>query len=379
MNGMGRRIQGEGSVYQRKDGRWVAAITTDEGKKKFIYRKTQKEALKELQLANQAKMQGTLITTKDQKLSDFLTLWLTDTAQPNLRDKTYIRYCELVRLHILPTLGKVTLQKLTPQHLQRLYNKKRQEGYAPQSILHIHRLLHRAFKDAVKWNLMPRNVCNLIDGPKVPRKEMQVLSHEQAHRFLDAAKGDPLETLYVLALTTGMREGELLGLQWKDIHFENGTLQVKRKIARIPHKGFVFSEPKTVKSRRNITLTTMALESLKQHRRLQNEQRLLVGPDWEDYDLIFCNAVGRPIEVGNMTRRSFRPILEKAGLPIIRFHDLRHSCASLLLSLGVHPKIVQELLGHSQISITLDTYSHVLPSLQKEAVQRLDSLLSLGE
>ncbi|GER88894.1 site-specific integrase [Dictyobacter vulcani] len=376
---MGRRIQGEGSVYQRKDGRWVAVITSEEGKKKFSYCKTQKEALKELQLATQAKMQGTLITTKDQKLSEFLTSWLTDTAQPILRDKTYIRYCELVRLHIIPILGKVTLQKITPQHLQRLYKTKREEGYAPQTILHIHRFLHRAFNDAVKWNLMPRNVCNLIEGPRVPKKEMQVLSHEQAHSFLEAAQGDPLETLYILALSTGMRQGELLGLQWKDIHFDNGTLQVKRKIARISNKGFVFSEPKTAKSRRNITLTATALESLKQHRRKQHEQRLAVGPEWEEYDLVFCNMLGRPIEVGNMTRRSFRPILKKAGLPIIRFHDLRHSCASLLLSLGVHPKVVQELLGHSQISITLDTYSHVLPSLQAEAAQRLDTLLSFRQ
>ena len=376
---MERRIQGEGSVFQRKDGRWVAVITTDEGKKKTIYRKTQKEALKELQLANQAKMQGTLITARDQKLSEFLTSWLTDTAQPLLREKTYIRYGEIVRLHVVPILGKVTLQKLTPQHLQKLYKAKREEGYAPQTIRHIHRLLHRAFNDAVKWNLMSRNVCNLIEGPRVPKKEMQVLSHEQALRFLEAAKGDPLETLYILALSTGMRQGELLGLQWKDIQFENGTLQVKRKIARITNKGFVFSEPKTTKSRRNITLTTLAIESLKQHRRHQHEQRLATGPNWEEYDLVFCNAVGRPIEVSNMTRRSFRPILAKAGLPIIRFHDLRHSCATLLLSLGIHPKIVQELLGHSQISITLDTYSHVLPSLQAEAAQRLDTLLSDGQ
>ena len=373
---MGRRIQGEGSVYQRKDGRWVAVITTDEGKKKFVYRKTQKEALKELQLANQAKMQGTLITTKDQKLKDFLTQWLTDSAQPNLREKTYIRYGELINLHVLPTLGKITLQKLTPQHLQKLYNKKRQEGYAPQTVQHIHRVLHRALNDAVKWSLVARNVCDLVDTPRVPKLEMRALSPEQSQDLLAAVQGDTLEALYVLALTTGMREGELLALQWKDIDFQNGTLQVRRKISRITNKGFIFSEPKTAKSRRNITLTRMAMESLKQHRIHQNERRLAAGPTWEEYDLIFCNTLGRPIEVGNMIRRSFRPLLQKAGLPIIRFHDLRHSCASLLLAMGVHPKVVQELLGHSQISITLDTYSHVLPSLQGDAITRLETLLT---
>lgn len=223
---------------------------------------------------------------------------------------------------------------------------------------------------------MARNVCNLVEAPTVPKEEMQILTYEQAQRFLEAAKGDPLETLYIVALTTGMRQGKLLGLQWKDINFTNGILQVKRKIARIGGKGFVFSEPKTAKSRRNITLTPLAIEGLKQHRIHQNEQRLLAGPEWEDYDLVFCNSVGKPIEVGNMTRRSFRPILQKAGLPIIRFHDLRHSCASLLLFLGVHPKVVQELLGHSQISLTLDIYSHAFPSLQTEAALRLNDLLT---
>ena len=202
--------------------------------------------------------------------------------------------------------------------------------------------------------------------------EMRALSPDQAQSFLEAARGDKLEALYLLALTTGMRQGELLALQWKDINWNNGTLQVRRKISRITNQGFVFSEPKTAKSRRSITLTQMAVETLKQHRLHQNEQRLAAGPIWEEYDLVFCNALGRPIEVGNMIRRSFRPLLQKAGLPIIRFHDLRHSCASLLLSMGVHPKVVQELLGHSQISVTLDTYSHVLPSLQGEAISRLE-------
>jgi Site-specific recombinase XerD len=373
---MGRRLNGEGSIYQRTDGRWAGVITTDEGERKFVYGRTKKEATKKLQIANREKAQGTLITEKDQKLSVFLTQWLTDTAQPNVRDKTYIRYSEIVHIHILPTIGKVTLQKLTPQHLQNLYNKKRQEGYAPQTVQHIHRLLHRALNDAVKWSLVSRNVCDLVDTPRVPKKEMRALSPEQSKDFLEAAKGDKLEALYILAITTGMREGELLALQWKDINWNNGTLQVRRKISRITNKGFVFSEPKTAKSRRSITLTQMAIETLKQHRIHQNEQRLATGSIWEEHDLLFCNTIGRPIEVGNMIRRSFRPLLQKAGLPIIRFHDLRHSCASLLLTMGVHPKVVQELLGHSQISVTLDTYSHVLPSLQGEAISQLETLLT---
>jgi integrase len=373
---MSKRANGEGTVYQRNDGRWVAVIPLENGKRKFIYRKTQREAIKALQLSNQAKMQGTFITTGEQTLEAFLTRWLQETAQPNVRPRTFIRYRELIQLHILPVLGKVKLQKLSPQHLQKLYNQKLEQGSAPQSVKHMHRLLHKALNDALKWNLISRNVCNLVDTPRVPKHEMKVFTSEQAQKFLDVAKGDPLEALYVVALTTGMRQGELLALKWDDIDFSNGKLQVRRTIARITNKGFTISEPKTPKSRRSINLTPMAIESLKQHRIRQHEKRLLAGPAWDEQGWVYVNALGRPIEVGNMMRRSFLPLLVKAELPKIRFHDLRHSTATLLLSMGTHPKIVQELLGHSQISMTLDTYSHVLPSLQEDAMSRLNTLLT---
>lgn len=240
----------------------------------------------------------------------------------------------------------------------------------------MHRLLHKAFNDALKWNLITRNVCDLVDTPRVPKHEMKVFSSEQAQQFLEVAKGDPLEALYVVALTTGMRQGELLALKWDDIDFSHGKLQVQRTIARITNKGFTISEPKTPKSRRSINLTPLAIESLKQHRIRQHEHRLLAGPEWDEQGWVFANALGRPIEAGNMMRRSFLPLLAKAELPKIRFHDLRHSTATLLLSMGTHPKIVQELLGHSQISMTLDTYSHVLPSLQEDAMSRLNTLLT---
>jgi integrase len=375
---MRRRIKGEGSVYQRKDGRWVAVIPLEDGKRKFIYCKKQSEALKELQLATQSRMQGVLITTSDQTLSVFLTSWLQDTAQYHVRARTYIRYCELVTLHILPVLGTIKLQKLAPQHLQRLYNVKRQQGYAPQTIKHIHRLLHRALKDAVRWNLMARNVCDLIDTPRVPKQEMQVLNREQVQQLLEAARDDPLEALYVLALTTGMRQGELLALQWKDIDVTHGLLRVQRTIARVRRQGFQVSEPKTPKSRRSIPLPSLALEALQRHRVQQNELRQATGPLWQEQGWVFCNTLGKPLEAGNIIRRSFRPLLAKAGLPQIRFHDLRHTCATLLLSLGVNPKVVQERLGHSQITLTLDTYSHVLPHLQEEASTRLEHLLNQG-
>ncbi len=309
-------------------------------------------------------------------MSDFLITWLSDTVKNSVRIRTHERYRELVTLHIILVLGTTKLQKLAPQQLQMFYNQKLEEGYAPQTVKHMHRVLHKALNDALCWDLVARNVCNSVKAPRVSKKEMQILSGDQAQQFLDAARGDPFEALYVLALTTGMRQGELLGLKWEDIDLAMGTLQVKRTIARLVGKGFTTSEPKTTKSRRRIQLTKMAIEALRQHRVRQREAKLAAGSAWNEQGWVFCNAIGGPVEVGNMIRRSFRPILVKAELPIIRFHDLRHSAASLLLALGVHAKIVQELLGHSQISLTLDTYSHVLPSLQEEAVNRLDALLS---
>jgi integrase len=375
---MGKRANQEGSVYKRKDGRWVASIVLENGKRKSIYCKTQQEAIKAVRKANQDKDQGIIFPTEDQSLSAFLTNWLQDTVRQRVRERTHIRYRQLIELQVLPALGNIKLQKLSPQHLQKLYNQKLEEGYAPQTVKHIHRVLHRALKDALRWQLVSRNVCDAVDAPRVPRKEMQVLTGDQAQQLLEAAKGDPLEALYVLALTTGMRQGELLGLKWEDVDITLGTVQVRRTIARLPGKGFTVSEPKSAKSRRKIHLTRLAVEALKRHRIRQSEARLAAGPAWSEQGWVFCNAVGKPIEAGNMIRRSFRPMLDKAGLPAIRFHDLRHSTATLLLSLGIHAKVVQELLGHSQISLTLDTYSHVLPSMQEEAVSRLDTLLSGG-
>ena len=277
---MSKRANGEGTVYQRKDGRWVASIILENGKRKSVYCKTQQEAIKLARKANNDKDQGMLISTEDQTLSTFLTTWLQDTAQPRLRDRTYLRYRELIELHVLPMLGKVKLQKLSPQHLQRLYNQKREEGYAPQTIKHIHRVLDGALNDALKWDLVAKNVCDAVDAPRVPKYEIKALTPEQALQalqFLEAAKGHPLEALFVLALMTGMRRGELLALQWADLDGVRGIVQVRRTIARLPNRGFVVSEPKTTKSRRAIQLPELAVDALKRHRVQQNETRLKAG------------------------------------------------------------------------------------------------------
>jgi len=229
-------------------------------------------------------------------------------------------------------------------------------------MLQLHRILHHALRDATRWNLVSRNVADLVTPPRKARHDFATLSPEQARRFLEAAKGDRLEALYILALTTGMREGELFGLRWADVNFDAGALYLVKHL-------------KTSTSRRQVLLVDVAGEALIAHRLRQDEQRGQLGAAWDDQDLVFPNTVGRPLHPRNFLRRSFYPLLDRAGLPRIRFHDLRHSAATLLLGLGIHPKIVSELLGHSQIGITLDLYSHVTVTMQQEAVRAFEGLL----
>jgi integrase len=203
---------------------------------------------------------------------------------------------------------------------------------------------------------------------------MKTLDAEQSRRLLAAAEGDRLEALYVVALTTGMRLGELLALSWNNVDLDGAALSVRGTLYRSGGT-LNIAEPKTAGSRRHVSLGGIAVDALRRHRVNQTAERLLRGPAWEDNDLVFANEVGKPIEPSNLRRRSFEPLLVKAKLPRIRFHDLRHSAATLLLSQGTHPKIVSERLGHSRVSITLDLYSHVTPTMQREAAERLDAVL----
>ena len=212
-------------------------------------------------------------------------------------------------------------------------------------------------KQAVKWTLIPRNIAEYVDPPKVPRKEINPLSEEQVKRLLEAAQGNKLEALYVLAVHTGMRSGELLGLRWKDVDLEGGIVQVRRSV----FNGHI-EAPKSVKGNRSIKLTRTSIRALREHERTS---------EW-----VFCTNVGTTISVHNLHNRSWKPLLLRAELPhTTRFHDLRHTCATLLLIKGVHPKIVQEMHGHSSITITLDTYSHVLPNMQEKAVEAMEDIL----
>ena len=377
---MARRGRGDGSIYQRNDGRWAATISLEDGKRKTFYGKTRKEVQEKLKVALYEQQQGTLVTTPQQKVEQFLTHWLEDTHKYTVRPRTYERYEVLIRLHLIPGIGHHQLQKLSPQHLQAFYAKKLKEGLSPTTVTGLHKMLHLALDKAVEWGLIARNVCDAVKPPRIKRYEIQPLTPQQVQQFLVAVQGHRQEALFVLALATGMRRGELLGLKWQDINMATGMLQVRRTLTHIPVKltgkgGCAEAEPKTEKSRRSILIAPFALEKLKEHYARQQEEKRRAGDAWKENDLVFCSLVGGHLHSSHIVFYQFKKLLEKAGLPNIRFHDLRHSSATMLLSLGVHPKVVQEMLGHSQISMTMDIYSHTLPTMQQEAIGKLNAIL----
>ena len=367
-----KRANGEGSIYERADGRWEGAVSIGSGRRRRFYGRTHTEVRRKLAEVQRALQDGLPLTPERQTVGQYLEAWL-DAARPTVRPQTHKRYEEYVRLHAVPALGRVALAKLTPLHLQRLYKERLESGLSPTTVRHLHAVLHRALGQAARWGYVARNIADLVNPPRATRTEMRALSPEQSRAFMRAASEERFEALYVLALTTGMRQGELLALKWPNVDLDAGMIQVKATLHRT-RTGFEFLEPKTARSRRQVALTRTAIAALGRHRAVQLEERLRC-PYWQDAELVFASVVGTPVDAGNLVKRSFDPLLQKAGLPRIRFHDLRHSAATLL-GQGVHPKIVSEMLGHSNVATTLDLYSHVTPTMQQAAVEALDTVLS---
>lgn len=358
---MAKRGNGEGSVYKRQDGLWAAAVSFPYGRRRTLYAKTRQEAQRKLAAAIRERDAGMVPVPERVTLTGYLKTWL-ELIEQTVRKTTWVKYEEVVRLHVLPYIGQARLNRLGPADIQLLYSRLLDKGASPQSVKHVHNVLHRAMQQALKWDLVSRNVVTLAQPPKVERQVMQSLTPEQARHFLEVAQTDRLGALYVLALTTGMRQGELLAAKWVDVDLEAGSIGIQRS--------------KTKQGRRHVSLTGLAVDALKAHRVRQLEERLVAGALWHDSGLIFTSTAGTALHASNLRNRSFSALLVRAGLPKVRFHDLRHSTASLLLSLGIHPKIVSEMLGHSRVGITLDTYSHALPGLQRDAVKELERLLA---
>ncbi len=368
-----RRGRGEGSVYRRPDGRWCAMISVGYGadgkrKRRTVYGKTKKAVQDELTRVQSSKLTGTLVDPSRKTVAEYLGKWLDDVARMTVRATTFYNYKAIVKNHINPRIGGVGLQKLTPVHVQALYSEMERDGIGPNPRRLAHAVLHRALKQALKWGLVVRNVCDAVEPPRVPKSEITPLDTSEVGRLLAAADGDRLEALYWLAIGSGLRIGELFGLQWSDIDLSAGTVSVRRTLTEIDGK-LALAEPKSAKSRRLVVIGSKVIDKLSGHR------KATVAAGLAGSEHVFTNQHGGPLRRSHFHADEFKPLLKRAGLRMVRFHDLRHTHATQLLSQGVHMKVVQERLGHSQISLTMDTYSHVMPSMQIDAAAKMDSLM----
>lgn len=375
---MGKRGNGEGGITKRKDGLYMARYTVQTAmgtRRPTIYGKTRKEVAEKLNEALAGRNKGFSFDASKITIGQHMDHWLSDTVRDTVRQRTYERYEQIARVHIKPALGRVKLKALTPAHVRSLYRAKLDEELSPRTVQYIHVTLQKALSQAVTDGVIPRNAASAVKAPRPVKKEIQPLSPAQARAFLSMAREDRFAAFYVVAVHCGLRQGELLGLKWEDLDLEAGSLQVRRTLSET-RTGHRFELPKNGKGRR-VKLTAGAVTALKHHRKLQLEERIRLAEGWEDHGLIFPNQVGRTMNSKNLSARSFKKILKRAGLPeTVRVHDLRHTCATVLLARGVHPKFVQELLGHKNISITLDTYSHVLPGMGDTAAGEMDEAMS---
>ncbi len=368
----GKRGNNEGSITQLSDGRWQARVTLEGGKRKAFYGKTRSEVQQKLTAALRDRDRGLPVASDRQTVGLYLAGWL-DATRHQLKPGSWRRYEEITRRHIVPTLGKLPLTKVGPQDVQRLYAVKLDEGLSTTTVHYIHRTLRRALAEAERQGAVARNVARLVTPPRPRREEIHVLDSEQVRRLLDEAEGHPLEAFFTLAIHTGMRVGELLALRWKDVSLDRASLSVQATLQRTRDGSVTFASPKSAKSRRQIALSPTAVAALRRHRARQLEERLAAGGTWQNSDIVFTDLVGRPLNGIHVLRYQFAPLLKRAGLPPMRLHDLRHTCATLLLGRSINPKIVSEMLGHSTVAITLDLYSHVLPTMQQSAASALEA------
>lgn len=371
-----RSIRGSGSVYQRKsDGRWVASFLVEEtGKRKYLYAdiddNTEQNAYKKLQEALFQQKQGKLATGPRQTVKQFLERWFEDVHKFEVRETTYPSHVSILNIRILPTIGHIQLQKLTAQQVQNLYADLAKQGLKPGSIHNTHVILHKALEQAVRWNLISRNVCDAVTLPKEEKHHPQMLSKDQMITLLKGSKDHSLEAFIWLGLVLGLRNGELHGLHWSNIDWEERTLKVERTLTRLKGR-FIEGDPKTKKSKRIIILPRFLLDSLKRHWERQEIQRAKAGDAWQALDLIFCNPTGG-YRHQTKTREAFKRLLKKIGLPCMRVHDLRHNASTFLqMVLRMPAKMVQDILGHDDLEMTFD-YTHTDLDTQREMMDDLD-------
>jgi integrase len=379
--GNNKRASGESSIYRDEDGRWHGFVSM--GKKengrrdrRHVSGAKRADVVAKVR-AIEAKRDAGVIDAAGRAptVGEWLDHWLDNIAARKVRARTLESYRSTVRLHLRPGIGHHRLDRLQPEHLERLYGALSDKGLSPASILRAHRVLSRALRVASQRAKVARNVATLVDPPTVKRPETALpLSAQEARKVMAAAQTHRNAARWTVALAVGLRQSEALALRWSDVDLDNGTLSVRRGLHRISGQGLVYEEPKADRSRRNLALPAQLVDALKAQRAAQLEERIAAGPLWEDHDLVFAQPNGRPIE-RKSDWRAWKALLRQAGVREVRLHDGRHTAATLLLSEGVHPRVVMEVLGHAQMRTTTDTYSHVMPALGRDAADRMGSAL----
>ncbi len=372
---MAKKLRGknEGSIHQRSNGTWRAQICKD-GRRIGKTYKTKADALEWLRSTQLEIDRGLDYRGGRTTLAEYLPQWL-QTSNVSLRPTTMYQYTLVVDKHILPNIGKLKLADLRLARIEQFYAELIQQNVGPRTIRVAHNILHKSLEKAVRYGLIAYNPSHGATLPRYKHGEMQVLDPSQVSQFLVAAQDSPYQALYYLGVTTGMRQGELFGLKWTDLQWNSGTLHIQRQVQRVNGQGRNFVEPKTRSGRRTIKLGEQTLQVLRLHMEQQAVQKQVAGDRWQENGLIFPNSIGKPRDPSNL-RVDFLKVLEKAGLPKMRFHDLRHTAASLLLNHGVPVLVVSKTLGHAKVSTTLDVYGHLFNEMQDEAAEVMDKLVA---
>ena len=378
---MTRKANGEGSIYQDRHGRWHAKVwmgLKDDGtpdRRHVTGARRGDVAAKKKELERRRDLGAIDAVGRGPTVQAWLDHWLDNIAANRVRPLTLEGYRSLVRLHLGPRLGKHRLDRIQPEHLEAAYKAMVDSGLSPATVLRAHRVLSRALKIAVQRGKIARNVATLVEPPTVKRPQTALpLTATEARRVLDAAEGERNAARWTVALAVGLRQSEALGLQWRDLDLEAGTLSVQRGLHRVKGRGLIYEEPKADRSRRTLALPAQLVEALKAQRKAQAEERLQAGSEWEEHGMVFARVNGHPIDK-KADWKAWKALLIKANVRTVRLHDGRHTAATLLLSAGVHPRVVMELLGHSQMRTTTDTYSHVMPALAQEAADTMGAAL----
>lgn len=369
-----RRGNSEGSIYKRPSGKWRAQITSNGSRHSFTGN-TQRQCQEWINDFRIQKAKASKITAGETKLMDFLPVWISSIRSSRARN-TVFTYEWIMNKRIIPFIGNIALEDLSPDKVQDFYRRLLSQGLSNHAVHVTHKVLNSALGHAQKMRRIISNPCKGTSPPKPDQSEMKIFDENKSRIFLTAAQDyeDQYYSLYYLAIHTGMRQGELLGLKWIDVNWENSSLVVQRQVIRVRGEGFHFTKPKSRLGNRTIVLGQGAIKILKNQKMVAKEKRTNSGDAWTDYDLVFPTNVGTPILDSNL-RRGFRNTLKWAGLSKIRFHDLRHTAASLMLNNGIPLMVVSRRLGHSKPSITLDVYGHLIPSKQQDAAELMDKVL----